>query len=156
MSLYMISEEIIAQSQLRSLASDGWIFMEIRKGVPGLKHAGRISNNRLQLHLAKFGYAPVSRTPSLWKHATKKQFSLVVDDFGVKYVGKENSNHLIQALSNLYTISVDWTVPWYCVLTLDWYYTRQTCNVSMPSYLPAALHKLQYPTPSCPQDSPHA
>ena len=63
MSLNMIPEEIIAQYQLRSLASDGWIFMEIRKGMPGLKQAGRIAYYRLWLHLAKFWYAPVARTP---------------------------------------------------------------------------------------------
>ena len=26
----------------------------------------------------------------------------------------------------------------------------------MPNYFPAALHKFQHPTPSCPQDPPHA
>ena len=75
MSLYMIPKEIISRYQLRSLASDGWIFMKIRKGMAGLKQAGRIANNRLRLHLAKFGYTPVARTPVLWKHATKQFFS---------------------------------------------------------------------------------
>ena len=74
MSLDMIPEEIIAQHQLRSLASDGWIFMENRRGMPGMKQAGRIANDPLQFHLTKFGYAPVARTPSLWKHATKNIF----------------------------------------------------------------------------------
>ena len=37
MSLDMIREEIIAQYQLRYLASDGWVFMKIRKDMPGLK-----------------------------------------------------------------------------------------------------------------------
>ena len=78
--------------------------------MPSLKQAGRIANDRLQLHLAKFGYAPVARSPSLWKQATKDiNFSLVVDDFGVKYVGKENADHLIQALRNMYSISINWT-----------------------------------------------
>ena len=75
MSLVMIPEEIISQYQLRSLASDGWIFMGIRRGMLGLKQAGRIANYCLRLHLAKFGYAPVARTPLLWKHATKTIFS---------------------------------------------------------------------------------
>ena len=83
--------------------------MEIRKGIPGLKKAGRIANYRLQMHISKFGYAPVAFTPSLWKHATKNIiFSLVVDDFGVKYVGKDNTDHLIQALKKLYTVSINW------------------------------------------------
>ena len=74
-SLDMVPKEIIAQYQLCSLASDGWIFMEIRKGMPGMKKSVRISNDRLRLHLAKFGYAPIARTPLLWKHATKNIFS---------------------------------------------------------------------------------
>ena len=69
MSLDMIPKEIIAQYQLCYLALDGWIFMEIQKCILGMKQAVCISNNRLRLHLAIFGYAPVAHTPSLWKHA---------------------------------------------------------------------------------------
>ena len=72
-------------------------------------------------------YAPVARTPLFLKHATKDVFFLlVVDDFGVKYVGKENADHLIQALIKLYTISINWTGAPYCGLKLDWDYTRRT------------------------------
>ena len=61
-------------------------------------------------HLAHFGFAPVLRTPALWKHTTKPIiFSLVVDDFGVNYIGKENADHLIQAVQKLNTITIDWT-----------------------------------------------
>ena len=75
----------------------------------GLKQADRIKNDRLKIKLAKFGYSPVARTPSIWKHATKYIcFSLVLEDFGVKYVGKDTADHLIQALNNLYTISINW------------------------------------------------
>ena len=83
-------DEIIKLYDLRSLVCpNGWIYMEISKGMPGLKQAGRIANERLEIHLAQFGYAPSPRTPALWKHATcDTTFSLVVDDFGVKYVGK--------------------------------------------------------------------
>ena len=108
-SLDIVPKKIIHQYNLRALASNGWVYMEICKGMTGLKQARRITNDRLQLHLSKFGYAPVARTPSLWKHATKNIiFSLVVDDFGVNYVGKDNSDHLIQALKNLYTASIYW------------------------------------------------
>ena len=63
--------------------------MEIRKVISGLKQAGRIANERLKLYLSQFGYAPVPHTPALWKHAAHDiTFSLVVDDFGVKYIRK--------------------------------------------------------------------
>ena len=78
--------------------------------MPGLKQAGCIANDRLKAHLAKFGFAPVPRTPALWKNDTKSIFfSLVIDNFGVKYIGKENADYLIQDLQKLYTISLNWT-----------------------------------------------
>ena len=107
-SLAILPEEIIAQYNLLQLASNGWVYLDIRKVMPGLKHAGCIVNNRLKIHLAKFGYPPVARTPSLWKHATKDIcFSFVVDDFGVKHVGKDTADYLIQAIKKLYTITID-------------------------------------------------
>ena len=106
-SLAILPEETIAQYNLLQLASNRWLYLEICKGMPGLKQAGLIMNNRLKIHLAKFGYSPVTRIPSLWKHATKDIcFSLVVDNFGVKYVSKDTVDHLIQALKKLYTISI--------------------------------------------------
>jgi hypothetical protein len=94
-----IPDEIIEEYNLASITTtDGWVYMEIRKGMPGLKQAGRIANDRLTIHLAKFGYRPVPVTPSLWTHDTcPVDFSLVVDDFGVKYVGKEHAMHLLTA-----------------------------------------------------------
>ena len=85
LALACIPDEIIEQYKLNTLSSDGWVYLEIRKGIPGLKQAGRIANDRLKSHLAKFDFAPLPRTPALWKHDTKPiWFSLVVDDFGVK------------------------------------------------------------------------
>ena len=132
----ILPEEIIAQYKLCQLASNGWVYLEIRKGMPGLKQAGRIPNDRLQIHLSKFGYSPVAQTPSLWKHAIKDiYFPLVVDNFGVKYFGKETAYHIMQDLQKLYTISIDCTVSLYCGLALDWYYEKRTCDISMPIYI---------------------
>jgi hypothetical protein len=100
-----IPDEIITEYKLH----DGWVYMEIRKGMPGLKQAGRIADDRLTTHLAKYGYRPVPITPSLWTHGTRPiDFSLVVDDFGVKYIGKEHALHLLQAWCTLYTVTEDW------------------------------------------------
>ena len=96
LSLACILEEIINQYSLRTLSSDGWVYLDIRKGMPGVKQASRITNVQLTAHLAHFGFAPVPRTPALWKHNTKPIiFSLVVDDFEVKYISKENADHHI-------------------------------------------------------------
>ena len=90
---------------------------------------------RLRAHLTKFGFAPAPITLALWKHDTKSiLFSLVVDDFGVKYIGKENADHLIQALQKLYTISINWTGSLFCGLTINWDYAAHTCYISMPKF----------------------
>ena len=77
--------EIIAQYNLKD--EGGWVYIEIRQGMPGLKQSGLIANERLTRHLDKFGYTPSTKTPALWRHATRNiSFSLVVNNFGVKYV----------------------------------------------------------------------
>ena len=150
-------QEIIDQYSLRMLSSDGWVYLEIRKGMPGLKQAGRISNDRLKAHLAHFVFDPVPRTPALWNNTPKPIiFSLVVDDFGVKYIGKNNADHLIQALQKLYTISINWTGPLFYGLTIYWDYAARTCKISMPKYLQTALLKFQHPAPKRPQHAPHS
>ena len=155
--LKLIPQEIVDQYQLLDLVSDGYIYIEIRKGMPGLKQAGRIANDRLEKHLATFGYTPVPRTPSLYQHASRPvTFSLVVDDFGVKYVGQEHADHLINALQQIYEISIDWTGSQYLGLTLKWNYNRREVRVSMPGYIRAALHKFQHKWNQRRQDAPHS
>jgi hypothetical protein len=78
-------------------------YIEIRKGMYGLKQAGLLANQLLQTRLAPFGYYPARHTPGLWLHKTRPiAFSLVVDDFAVKYVGKQHADHLINALLKSY------------------------------------------------------
>jgi hypothetical protein len=157
LSIKLIPQEIIDQHNLLDMVVHGYIYIKIRKGMPGLKQAGRIANDRLQKHLAKFGYSPVPRTPSLRQHDSRPvTFSLVVDDFGVKYVGQEHANHLIYALQQLYQISIDWTGSRYIGLTLKWDYIRRTVLVSMPGYVRAALHKFQHKWNGRHQDAPHS
>ena len=91
LALDFLPDEIIKKYNLHSLVcSNGWIYMDIRKGMPGLKQAVRIVNNRLKLHLDQFGYAPVPRTPALWKHVTRDiTFSVVVVDSASNILAKK-------------------------------------------------------------------
>ena len=101
--LDIIPEEIIQKYNLRNLAHKGFVYMETRKGVYGLPQAGKIANDKLKLHLAKFGYEPELITPGMWRHQTRPlKFSLVVDDFGVKYEHQEDITHILNAL-NVFT-----------------------------------------------------
>lgn len=92
----------------------------------------------------------------MWTHTNCPiLFSLVVDNFGIKTVGKQHANHLLAALCDLYAITINWTGSKYLGLTLKWDYINRTCNVSMPGYIEAALHRFQHPEPDRPQHSPH-
>jgi hypothetical protein len=45
------------------------------------------------------GYYKCANTPGLWKHITRPiLFTLVINDFGVKYVGQEYVEHLIACI----------------------------------------------------------
>jgi hypothetical protein len=112
-------EEIIQKYNLNALAVDGWVYIEILKGMYGLKQAGLLSNQLLQTRLAPFGYYPERHTPGLWLHKTRPtSFTLVVDDFTVKYVGKQHAEHLRDSLSQTYELTTDWTATVYNELHL--------------------------------------
>jgi hypothetical protein len=101
-------EEIIQKYSLNDLAVDGWIYIEIRKGMYGLKQAGLMANQLLQTRLAPFGYYPARHTPGLWLHKTRPiSFMLVVDDLAVKYVDKQHAEHLRNALFRTYELTTD-------------------------------------------------
>jgi hypothetical protein len=156
LSLSLLPDEIIQQYNLLAIAHDGYVYIEIRKGMYGLPQAGILASKRLTKHLATFGYYPTAQTPGLWRHKTRPiSFSLVVDDFGIKYVGRQHAEHLVAALKALYPVTTDWKGELYCGLTLHWDYTARTVDLSMPGYIPAALHKFQHPEPLRPQHSPH-
>jgi hypothetical protein len=89
MLLSRFPEEIIQKYNLNALAVDGWVYIEIRIGMYGLKQAGLLANQLLQTFLALFGYYPARHTSGLWLHKTRPiSFTLVVADFAVKYVGR--------------------------------------------------------------------
>jgi hypothetical protein len=117
----------------------------------GLPQAGILANELLQRNLAKYGYRPTQHTHGLWKHDTRPiSFSLVVEDFGVKYVGREHDEHLMECIKKNYNISRDWKGSAYCGLTLEWDYKNGTVDLSMPGYIKAELHKYQHAAPTRP------
>jgi hypothetical protein len=138
-------EEIVQKYNLNALAVDCWVYIEIRKDMNGLKQAGLLSKQLLKTRLAPFGYYPACHTPGLWLHKTQPiSFSLVVDDFAVKYVGKHHADHLRNALLKTYELTTDWSGTVYSGMTLKWDYKRRTC----------VLSKFQHDAPKHPQHTP--
>jgi hypothetical protein len=108
MLLSRVPKEIIQKYNLNALAVDGWVYIEIRKGMYGMNQAGLLANQLLQTRLAPFGYYPARHTPGIWLHKTRPiSFTLIVDDFAVKYVSKNHAEHLRNALLRTYELTTD-------------------------------------------------
>jgi hypothetical protein len=153
--LTILPQEIIEKYYLKCLAVSGWVYLEIRKGMYGLNQAGLLANQLLKKRLKPFGYYPARHTPGLWLQKTKPTaFSLVVDEFAVKYVTKSDANHLRDALLQHYEITTDWEGTVYSGITLDWDYKKCTCDISMPGYIKNVLNKFQHDASRTPQHTP--
>ncbi len=133
-------DDVIKHYNLRDKATpNGYIYCKIQKGVYGLPQAGIITQQLLKERLQKHGYHQSQTTPGLWKHNMLPiSFSLVVDDFGVKYVGEKNAQHLLDTVQHYYKCSC-WKGEQYCGLTLKWDYEGKKVHVSMPGYVTKAL-----------------
>jgi hypothetical protein len=155
MLLSRFPDEIIQKYNLKALTVYGWVYIEIRKGMYGLKQAGLLANQLLQTRLEPFGYYPARHTPGLGLNKTRPiSFTLVVDDFAVKYVGKQHAEHLRSALLRTYELTTDWTATVYSGMTLKWDYNKRTYDISMPGYVSNVLSKFQHDSPKHPQHTP--
>jgi hypothetical protein len=155
MLLSRFPEEIVEKYTLKALAVDSWVYIEIRKGMYGLKQAGLLSNQMLQKRLAPFGYYPARHTPGLWLHKTRPiAFSLIVDDVAVQYVGKQHADHLRNDLLQSYELTTDWEAKVYSGMSLKRDYKNITCDISMHGYVSNVLSKFQHGAPKHPQHTP--
>ena len=103
MKISNIPEEIILEYNLRNLLTkDGSIYIQANRGMYGLPQSGLLANELLKKRLNMHGYKQSKLVPGLRKHYTRPiQFTLVVDNFGVKYVNKEHVRYLQQVLEEL-------------------------------------------------------
>jgi hypothetical protein len=122
----------------------------------GLPHAGIIAQNLLTKRLNAAGYHQSDQTPGFWKHTTRPIcFTLTVDNFGVKYVGDEHAQHLIDVLEEFYEVDKDWTGKKYCGTNLDWDYDRRKVHLSMPGCCSEALTRFRHEAGRARMDQPH-
>ena len=107
--------------------------------------------------LAPDGYYEVAHTPGIWRHTTRPiQFSLVVDNVGVKYLGKEHVDHLVHWLKKHYKkVSEDWEGKLYCGITLDWNYIKRWVDISMPGHIKRLHQRYEHISPNKTQHSPY-
>ncbi|GAX27152.1 hypothetical protein FisN_13Lu334 [Fistulifera solaris] len=153
----ILSQHIIDHYNLEPLIHNGFVYAAVSKGMYGLPQAGKLANDQLIARLAPHGYHPVPHTHGLWRDSRSDlTFTLVVDDFAVKYTDDRDVHRLLQTLRDTgYRLSKDWSGSRYVGLNLDWDYNNRTVDLSMPGYIERALTRFQHPTPTAPEDSPH-
>ena len=145
-------EHIIKQYNLREKVTHGYVYVKIRRSIYSLSQEGALTKKGLKVNLSPYGYFTFFHTPGLWREITCPiSFSLLVDDFGVKYINKANAYHLIAELKEHYVISDDWTGGLYFDITLKGHYgdtiQKRWVDILMQRYEKIPQHA---PYPSAP------
>ena len=99
----LIPPKIIEHYNLEQYDAEGYVYAKINRAWYGLKQAGCIAHDDLVEHLAKHDYVKTEHKEGLFRHKTRDiSFTLVVDDFGIKYIDKDDVDHLnlIKGLDN--------------------------------------------------------
>jgi hypothetical protein len=149
LKLLDMPEDVIAHYKLLNIATpDGYVYCEICQGMYSLPQAGIIAQELLAKRLKEHGYSQSKTTPGLWKHKWHLAwFFLVVDNFGVKFIGKEHVQHLLQMVQKYYKCSFKPEGKKYCRLTIKWDYPGKKVHIAMPFYLKNAPKQFQHPPP---------
>ena len=141
--LRYIPRAIIDKYNLDQYLHHGSILFEVCKGMYGLPQAGLLAQVRLIRHLSTHGYIQDEFVPCLFTHISNgTAFTLVVDDFGVKYTNRQGAEHLIDTLKALYPIKVDWTGTKYLGMTID-FQRGTSVSLSIPNHVPKALARFR-------------
>ena len=152
----LVPEAFIQKYNLRDKVKDGYIYMRIIRGIYGLPQSGRLASQLLKKRLAGHGYHEVPHTPGLFRHEWRPiWFTLVVDEFGIKYIGKRHADHLLNVLKKHYDMETDWDGSLYCGITLKWNYKDKYVDISMPNYVKKNITKYKHDKPRRPQYYPY-
>ena len=126
--------------------SDTKVYVCVTSGVPGMIQAGYLAQQKLIPILAKAGFKQCPNTKCLFRHTTRDiDFSLIVDDFGIRYSKESDVMDLLAALEVHYPMKVDWSGKKYVGFDLNWHYdmTDRYVDVSMRGYIDAACSRFQ-------------
>lgn len=92
MYINLIPAAIKQKYNLSLKVHNGYVYIEIRKGMCVLPQGGVLASNLLTKLLALEGYVQTIVTPSLWHHVWRLlTISVVLNGFVVKYVGHKHA-----------------------------------------------------------------
>ena len=120
----------------------------------GLPQAVLLDQYLIEDRLSAHEYHQNQLILGLWKHDTRPiTFTLVVGDFGVIYVNKEDVKHLMNDLKETYTVTEDWEGEKYVGIHLRWDYANKKVHLAMPGYVQDGLQQFNHEPPKCWQES---
>ena len=148
----LIPEDFVKQYNLRDLAtSDGYVYARVNKAW----YAGKIAHDDLVERLSEAGYKKADILEGYFYHESRDiSFTLVVDDFLIKYKDKADLQHLEEAIGKYYKLKVDTECKQYVGIHLKWDYERRTVRLSMDGYIEQALKELEHSLPTKPYHAP--
>ena len=137
--LKFLSQRVIQTHALTPFIHNNSILFEVLKSMYGLPHAGKIAQDVLLHRLAADGYHQTD-TPCLFRHHNNGvAFTLVVDDFGVKFTNPKAADHLITSLRKHYVLKVNMSPTKYLGLTITFDRRAREVSLSLPGCIPKAL-----------------
>ena len=140
MHISEIPQEVIDEYNIIPKVDNGFVYFCIKKAIYGLPQSGALAHKMLAKILNKEGYYQAKHTKGLWLHKLKKiSFTLIVDDFGCKFINREDVEDLVKLLEGTYPCKCDWTGNRYIGIHLDWDYKKRELKTSMPGYVKKAL-----------------
>ncbi len=130
--LKFLSDTILAKHSLRPFILNNSVLFEVTKSMYGLPHAGKIAQDSLIARLATHGYLQTN-TPCLFRHSNNGvAFTLVVDDFGVKFQDTAGADDLIRCLQLYYTLTIKRNATKYLGLTIAVDKVAREVHISAP------------------------
>ncbi len=151
-----IPAEFIKEYDLAGWDQDGWIYFKTHQLCYGLPQLGILANNLLQSCLEVEGHYESASTPGLWCHKWRPiQFCLIVDDFGVKYVGIQHFNHLLDLLKKYHGVQFNIAGDKFAGINIKWDYAGWRCRISMEGYIETLIIKFKHLCPTKPHLSPY-
>lgn len=144
-----IPQEIIDTYKLNDYISPGdtKVYVEVMGALYGMRQAGYLAHKEIIEHLSNNGYTAAPNTPCLFKHHTDDiEFTLITDDFGVRYGNKAAADKLLEVMSRRYPMTHEWEGKKYAGFDILFDYNQSTrrVEISMNGYIAAVLKRFKH------------
>ena len=140
--------EIINAYHLNDKIDNGFVYVKIKKAWYGLRESGKIAHDDLVKHLRADDYYETA-TAGLFTHKTRDiSFTLVVDDFGIKYINEDDVTHLRSTIEKHYPVKFKMNPDQYIGITLKFDYEKGEVICSMDGYIEDALREFEHMFPT--------